>query len=118
MAAAAATTSSARVLGSLGRAGCTSVRFVQVTADSLPTALRRHRERELRMFAEEETFSVPDVDVIQSNDIVQTVASEAGPNDLIILGLRHQNGKRLFSELALHVARKTSAATLMISRRT
>ena len=55
---------------------------------------------------------------IIENNIVQTVASEAGPNDLIILGLRHQKGKRLFSELALHVARKTSAATLMISRRT
>jgi amino acid transporter len=108
----------ARVLGSLGRAGCARVRFVQVTAESLPTVLRRQRERELRIFAEEETFGVPDVAVIQSNDIVQTVASEAGPNDLIILGLRHQKGKRLFSELALHVARKTSAATLMISRRT
>jgi hypothetical protein len=105
------------LLGSLGRAGCTSIRFVQVTAESLPAALRRHRERELRIFAEEETFGVPDVDLIQSDDIVQTVANEAGPNDLIILGLRHQRGKRLFSELALQVARKTPAATLMISRR-
>jgi hypothetical protein len=59
------------------------------------------------MFAEEETSCVPDVDVVQSNDIVQTVASEAGPNDLIILGLRHQNGNSLFRELALHVASKT-----------
>ena len=107
----------ARLLGSLGRAGCTSIRFIQVTGDSLPMALRRHRERELRIFAEEETFGVPDVDLIQSDDIVQTVANEAGPNDLIILGLRHQRGKRLFSELALQVARETSAATLMISRR-
>jgi hypothetical protein len=108
----------ARLLGSLGRAGCTSVRFVQVTGDSLPMALRRHRERELRIFAEEETFGVPDVDLIQSDNVVQTVTNEAGPNDLIILGLRHHRGKRLFSELALQVARKTSAATLMISRRT
>jgi hypothetical protein len=108
----------ARLLGSLGRAGCTNVRFVQVTADTLPAPLRRQRERELRVFAEEETFGVPDADLIQSSDLVQTLANEAGPNDLIILGLRHQKGKRLFSELALQVARKTSAATLMISRRT
>jgi len=108
----------ARLLGSLGRAGCTSVRFVQVTAESLPTPLRRQRERELRIFAEEETFGSPDVEIIQSDDMVQSLANQAGPNDLIILGLRHQQGKRLFSELALQVARKTSAATLMISRRT
>ena len=107
----------ARVLGSLGRAGCTSVRFIQVTSETLPTALTRHRERELRIFAEEETFGVPEVGLIQSDDIVQSVADEAGPHDLIILGLRYQKGMRLFSELALQVARKTSAATLLISRR-
>ena len=73
---------------------------------------------ELRIFAEEETFGSPDVEIIQSDDMVQSLANQAGPNDLIILGLRHQQGKRLFSELALQVARKTSAATLMISRRT
>ena len=109
----------ARLLGSLGRAGCTNVRFVQVTAESLPARpqatararaphlcrrgnLRRPRRRPHPI----------------GSDIVQTVANEAGPNDLIILGLRHHRGKRLFSELALQVARKTSAATLMISRRT
>ena len=108
----------ARLLGSLGRAGCTSVRFVQVTTESFPAALRYQRERELRVFAEEETFGVPQVDILRSNDMVEVLANEAGPNDLIILGLRHQRGKRLFSELALQVARKTEAATLMISRRT
>jgi APA family basic amino acid/polyamine antiporter len=108
----------ARLLGSLGRAGCTNVRFVQVTSESMSMALRYHRERELRVFAKEETFGVPHVDIIESNDMVQALANEAGPNDLIILGLRHQRGKRLFSELALQVARKTEAATLMISRRT
>ena len=108
----------ARLLGSLGRAGCTSVRFVQVTTESFPASLRRQRERELRVFAEEETFGVPHVEILQSNDMVGALADEAGPNDLIILGLRHERNKRLFSKLALQVARKTEAATLMISRRT
>ncbi len=108
----------ARLLGSLGRAGCTHVRFIQVTRESLPPALRLHRERELRIFAEEETYGVPHVDIIESGNMVEALAAEAGPNDLIILGLRHQRNKRLFSKLALQVARKTEAATLMISRRT
>lgn len=107
----------ARLLGSLGRAGLKNVRFVQATKQSLPAATKLQRERELRVFAKEETYGAPDAKLLESNDIVEALAQEAGPNDLIILGLRHQRGKRLFSELALRVARKTPAATLMISRR-
>jgi hypothetical protein len=80
--------------------------------------VKRHRERELRIFAEEETFGVPQVALIESDDMVRALAEEAGPKDLIILGLRHERHKRLFSKLALQVARRTEAATLMISRRT
>jgi nucleotide-binding universal stress UspA family protein len=107
----------ARLLGSLGRAGLKSVRFVQATKESLPTSTKLQLERELRVFAKEETYGVPDAKLLESNDIVEALAQEAGPNDLIILGLRHHRGKRLFSELALRVARRTEAATLMISRR-
>ncbi len=107
----------ARLLGSLGRAGLKNVRFVQATKQSLPIATKLQRERELRVFAKEESYGAPDAKLLESNDIVEALAQEAGPNDLIILGLRHKRGKRLFSELALRVARKTPAATLMISRR-
>ena len=107
----------ARLLGSLGRAGLKNVRFVQATRENLPLASKLQRERELRVFAKEETYGAPDAKLLETNDIVEALAQEAGPNDLIILGLRHQRGKRLFSELALRVARKTPAATLMISRR-
>jgi len=107
----------ARLLGSLGRAGCTEVRFVQVIQRSMLAHEKAHQERALRIFAEEETFGVPHVALIESDDMAQALANEAGPNDLIILGLRHERHKRLFSKLALQVARQTQAATLMISRR-
>ncbi|NNE19402.1 MAG: amino acid permease [Myxococcales bacterium] len=107
----------ARLLGSLGRAGCTNVRFVQANRQRLAPGIRLVRERELRIFAEEETRGTPEVKLIESGNMVEALANEAGTNDLIILGLRHQRGKRLFGELALQVARKTDAATLMISRR-
>ena len=108
----------ARLLGSLGRAGCTRVSFVRVTAEAMPRHVRHQRERELRIFAEEETFGVPHCEIIESEDMVQALADQAGPKDLIILGLRHERHRRLFSQLALQVARRTQAATLMISRRT
>ena len=108
----------ARLLGSLGRAGCTDVRFVQITEERLSDQTRRQRERALRIFAEEETYGTPDCELIESADLVTPLASQAGPDDLIILGLRHERNKRLFSKLALQVARRTQAATLMLSRRT
>ena len=107
----------ARLLGSLGRAGCTNVRFVRVVDPSLPGSARAETKHRLRIFAEEETYGTPDCRLLESTHVVDAVADFANPDDLIILGLRHQRGKRLFSELALQVARKTSAATLMISRR-
>jgi hypothetical protein len=107
----------ARLLGSLGRAGCTNVRFVQVVDENLPRTAKSETRGQLRVFAEEETYGTPDVKLIESNRVVDALANEAKPEDLIILGLRHQRGKRLFSELALQVARRTPAATLMISRR-
>ena len=107
----------ARLLGSLGRAGLKRVRFIQITSEPIPASEKHHRERALRNFAEEETFGVPEVALLQSDDLVQSLADEAGPHDLIILGLRHERHKRLFSKLALQVARRTQAATLMLSRR-
>lgn len=107
----------ARLLGSLGRAGLRNVCFVRATSERLRPATKAHLERSLRVFAEEETYDVPQTKVIECDDVVDALAGQAGPQDLIIVGLRHQRGKRLFSELSLQVARRTEAATLMISRR-
>ncbi len=108
----------ARLLGSLGRAGLTNVRFVQVTDQPLTDSAKAQRERELRIFAEEETYGTPQTKIIESDDTLKALVNEAGPHDLIILGLQHERSKRLFSKLALQVARETESATLMISRRT
>ena len=107
----------ARLLGSFGRAGLNNVRFVQVAEPGLTDVARAHRASELRIFAEEEARGSPECQVLESDDVVDALAAEAGPHDLIILGLLHQRHKRLFSKLALQVARKTEAATLMISRK-
>jgi len=108
----------ARLLGSLGRAGVTNVRFVQVARKSLPPLGKTQLERQLRVFAEEETRGAADVELLESPDVIEALTNEAAPNDLVILGLRYQRGKRLFSDLTLQIARKSPAATLMISRHT
>ena len=108
----------ARLLGSLGRAGFTNVRFIQVTDQRLTASAKAQLERALRIFAEEETYGTPDAKLIESDHTLEALINEAGPHDLIILGLQHERSKRLFGKLALQVARKTEAATLMISRRT
>jgi amino acid transporter len=108
----------ARLLGSLGRAGLNNVRFIQIVEPELSDIAMAHRASELRIFAEEEARGTPECEVVEADDVVEALAAEAGPHDLIILGLLHERHKRLFSKLALQVARKTEAATLMISRKT
>jgi nucleotide-binding universal stress UspA family protein len=107
----------ARLLGSFGRAGFLNVRFIQVAEPGLSPLAQAHRQSELRIFAQEEARGTPECEVLESDDVVETLAAQAGHHDLIILGLLHQRHKRLFSKLALQVARKTEAATLMISRK-
>lgn len=108
----------ARLLGSLGRAGRRKVRFVRVVPPGTPDKKRKQIERELFLFAEEETRGRPEASAIPSDAIVDALASSATKNDLLVLGLQRQRGRRLFGEVALEVARRTEAAAILISRRT
>ena len=73
--------------------------------------------RELEIFAEEEARNRTEAEVIASDAVVEALAGCADEGDLLVLGLQRHRGKRLFGELALQVARRTRAATLLISRR-
>ncbi len=55
--------------------------------------------------------------MVASDDVVDALAGLAGEGDLLVLGLQRHRGKRLIGEVALQVARKTSAATIMLSRK-
>jgi len=80
--------------------------------------VRARAERELRRFAAEETHEAPEAEVRCADDVVSTLAEMAGPEDLIVLGLHQHQGRRLFGEVGLRLARRTDAAILMISHRT
>jgi hypothetical protein len=86
-------------------------------AASTPEARKNQVARELVDFAEEEARGKPEAEVIASDTVVDALAGCAGEGDLLILGLQRHRRKRLFGAVALQVARRTRAATLLISRR-
>ena len=107
----------ARLLGSLGRITKRKVCFAQVLPKDTPPKRLTHIEKHLRIFAEEETHGHPEAQVVASDDVVDALAGLAGEGDLLVLGLQRHRGKRLIGEVALQVARKTAAATIMLSRK-
>lgn len=106
----------ARLLGSLNRAGYRNTRFVQIVPSTTGEREQKSTEARLLRFAREETYGKPEAVVTPSDNIVDALAGSAGADDLLVLGLQQHRGKRLFSEVALKVARQTEGATLMISR--
>lgn len=109
----------ARLLGSLGRDGVRRThQFVRVMPVGTEEAMRLRAERDLRVFAAEETHEAPEAEVRCAEDVVETLAEMARPDDLIVLGLHQHRGRRLFGEVGLRLARRTDAAILMISHQT
>jgi basic amino acid/polyamine antiporter, APA family len=106
----------ARLLGSLGRAKGRVVRFVRIVAPSTPESQMKTVKRELQIFAEEEARNHAEAEVIPSDAVVEAIAGAADEGDLLVLGLQRHRGKRLFGAVTLQVARRTRAATLLISR--
>jgi len=108
----------ARLLGSLGRGEQPrEYHFVRVMPSDTDERTRERARRELLEFAAEETPVTPTVEVICADDVVESLAAITAPSDLLVLGLQQHRGRRLFGEIALRIARRTEAATLMISHR-
>jgi hypothetical protein len=106
----------ARLLGSLGRERADRVHhFVRIMPNGTDEATRARAQRDLAVFAAEETHRTPEAEVLCGDDVVETLAAMAGPGDLVVLGLHQHRGRRLFGEVGLRLARATDAAILMIS---
>jgi hypothetical protein len=100
----------------LGRLGTREVVFVQVVPADTPEHARQQLERQLKVFAEEETHRPPRTGLLAHDSVVDALVGFAKPTDLFILGLQRQRGQRLFGAAAVQFARSTEAAILMISR--
>ena len=106
----------ARLLSSLWRANIRGISFLRILKEKQKAQTMERIRVKLARIAGEELPGTPEVKVFQSNDVVEAIREHATESDLVILGLqRLKNGRRVFGELALRVARETDCAIIMIS---
>ena len=107
----------ARLLGSLARNRSIEVTFLAVVPPTTDdTELGGMRDAVARL-ATDEMPGAARVEVVRSEDVIGSVAERAEGCDIVILGLQRHRGRRLFSEVALQIARLVPCASAMISRR-
>ena len=108
----------AQLLGSLLRSANCEVTFLRVLPITAKKAEVRRVERELRRLADDEVHHSRRVEVVMSDDALQTVADRASESDLLILGVqRHGRRKKLFGSFTRQIAQRTSCPIVVISSR-
>ncbi len=107
-----------RLLSSLSRKQKRQVKFLRVVPTCILPVDRRRVARDLKRTAEENSGSDCEQEVVESNDVLGTIASQAGDNGLIILGVQRLGPKqKLFGDFTRLLARQTDAPIIIISRR-
>ncbi len=107
----------ARLLGSLDRDFPRESTWLQVISPDATDAVERETKAKLTKLAADHTFGLPVVAVERSLDPVRTIVEHAGKHDLLVIGLQRQpDGRRVFGEFALRVAREAPCAVIMVSR--
>lgn len=108
----------AQILGSLLRETNRELTLLRVLPNSMESDAIRSAERELRRIADDLGLDQCKVEVVQSDDALQTVAVHADQSDLLILGVqRHARRKKLFGDFIPELAKRTSCPMILISRR-
>jgi amino acid transporter len=108
----------ARLLGSLCRSSEREVTFLQIVPSKTPKGDLKWIHYKLSRFAGDEVPIEPNVVVIRKNNVIDGVKEYAAQNDLVILGIqRIGRRKKVFSDVAMEIARATPGATILISRR-
>jgi len=106
----------ARLLASLWRNNIRQISFLRILEEKVKAQAMEKIRVKLTRIAREEVPGAPEVVVVQSDDVFETIIEHATESDLVILGLqRLKDGRRVFGELALRVARETHCAIIMIS---
>ena len=107
----------ARLLGSLGRDGSQSVRYVRVIAEHESADFATRAQRDLENLAADEGAATSDVELVRGGNLVDRLVERASSCDLLVLGLpRRDRRGTVLSETTLRLARETSSPLILISR--
>ncbi|SMP51453.1 Amino acid transporter [Neorhodopirellula lusitana] len=107
-----------RLLSSLSRSQKRQVKFIRVVPLAVTAADHRRAERELDRTASENSGAQCEREVIVSDDVIGTIASQAGENGLVILGVQRLGRRqKLFGNFTRKIARQTQSPIIIISRR-
>ncbi len=108
----------ARLLGSLHRMAVRDVALMRVVPLSTSARECKRARHELRQIARDEVPGRSQVVLVEGGNPAQEIARYAADSDLVVLGLQRLGRRhKVFGDVALRVARETSCAILMISKR-
>lgn len=106
----------ARLLGSLRRSARRDIEFLRLLPEGASDDAVKDAERALLRLANDEAGGKPHVSVRSASDAVEAVVNAAQGADLLVLGLPRIDGRALFGDFAIEVARRAPCATIMLSQ--
>jgi len=107
-----------RLLGSLLRAGVSTITFLRVVPEHLSESNLRSVKREVRQFLGAEVSGTFEVEVVRSSAVVDTILEHAGPCDLMLMGLqKHSRDQKVFGPVSLEIVRRAKCGVLFLSGR-
>lgn len=108
----------ARLIGTLARAGVSTITYLRFVDPATPAAERAHIERDLAAMAEDEAPGIATAHVEAAGDPVDALCAHASGVDLVVLGLKRLSRRRkVLGDWVVRLARETDCGLIMISRR-
>ncbi|MFW6346973.1 MAG: amino acid permease [Cyclonatronaceae bacterium] len=106
----------ARIAGSLWRASQPEMHFVQIVPEETDAATFQRNEKALKRFSTRIIPGSTTAEVLRHNDPKAALLEQARAHDLVIIGLgKTKDGRRIFGDLSLSLARQTSTGLIFIS---
>lgn len=108
----------ARLLGSLHHMGVDEITFLLILPESTSEESMAQSLKWLRHLADDEQVTDARIVVIRSDRPADEIIRRAAETDLLILGLQRKGRRRkVFGEIALRIARRTSCGLILVNRK-
>ena len=105
-------------MGSLGRSAHRDVTYLRILPATVTPDEVQRAKRDLRLVAADEVRQACQVEVVQSDDALQTMIEYAEQSDLLILGVqRVERRRKVFGRFTREIAQRSTVPLIVISRR-